>query len=474
MVGNSLKTILQKFSASRTDASMEPSRLRETRKFIELFVFAAITPLVGSLLFPSDPLGLNTGFPWAAAMPIIFAARYGASWGLGCALVSMIFFSLPYSAYVGQITPVVVLSVGTLVMCILIGDSATSWRQKSRQKDAENQYLRHRLKEFSNDYHVLKVSHGQLEEYVAGQRLSLRQALQQLTPMLGTTPDGLEASSELMAVFAQFCSVQIAGLYAMKSDSAIDPSPVALHGEMEELSHFDPLLKLALRERKLVSVKLEALASDSQESGLLAVVPIVDSQNHLHGVLAIKDMHFMAFQQQNLNLLSLLAGYIGDMLTRSKGTGQSQTATFLAELETAVRYAKSHSVQSTLMCLQLVKFQHSALIAKRISNNLRSLDSAWVPRAVNGHDTVVLLLPLMTESQSEAYRKRLGKSIKSEFGLDLNRILSQSSIKQLTEKDDRESCLRFIGESTGVQVSPENQPVQVDTDDGDEGLESVA
>jgi len=142
-----------------------------------------------------------------------------------------------------------------------------------------------------------------------------------------------------MAVFSQFCSVQVAGLYAMKNEKLIDNNAVAIHGNMGELPQFDNLLKVALKERKLVSVKLEALAEDKHQEGLLAVVPIVDSNNNVHGILAIRDMHFMAFQQENLNLLSLLGGYIGDMLSRSRGLANSRGAWFMAEVETALRFA---------------------------------------------------------------------------------------------------------------------------------------
>ena len=128
-----------------------------------------------------------------------------------------------------------------------------------------------------------------------------------------------------MAVFAQYGAVQIAGLYGIKSRDRIDPQPIASHGDMPELNLFDPLVKLAIENKQLVSVKLEAQANDIAESDLLAVVPIVDSHNHLHGILAIKDMHFMAFQQENLNVLALLGSYVADMLTRSKSSGESQS-----------------------------------------------------------------------------------------------------------------------------------------------------
>lgn len=443
---------------SSVKSNMSISRLlrvlqdgRERVRVIEMLFFALLAPLAGTYLFAHDPLGLNSGFPWAAALPIVFAARYGSSWGLGCALVAALACFYPWAVYEGQATALTALGLGTVIVSVIAGDSATAWRRRSGQAEAENQYLRHRLKEFSTDYHVLKVSHGQLEEYMAGQRLSLRQALQQLRPVLSSNDEGLQAGSDLMAVFAQFCSVQIAGLYAMKSDSAVDVKPVATHGDMSELPHFDPLLKLALKERRVVSVKLESLAGDSHESELLAVVPLVDAQDHLHGVLAIKDMHFMAFQQENLNILALLGGYIGDMLTRSRGQSQSNEGWFSAELDTALRFAHSHSVQSSLLCLQLVQAERSQEIIEFITSNIRSLDSAWFPPVEHSLPSAAILMPLMSQMQCEAYLHRLASTVSKEFQMELRPLIKNVATMQIAAGDDRAVCLNFIRNHTGVE-----------------------
>ena len=137
------------------------------RRFAELLVFAFTAPLIGMFAFPNDPLGIGSGFPWVAVGPVIFAARYGVTWGAACALATMFAILYPHAAYAGQFGLAVAAAIGTLVLSVIVGDSSTNWRKRAGQASAENQYLRHRLKEFSNDYHVLKVSHGQLEEYMA-------------------------------------------------------------------------------------------------------------------------------------------------------------------------------------------------------------------------------------------------------------------------------------------------------------------
>ena len=192
-----------------------------------------------------------------------------------------------------------------------------------------------------------------------------------------------------MAVFAQFCSVQVAGLYAMKTETLVDPVARALHGGMGELPLFDPLLRLALAERRLVSVRLDAAASERHGSELLAVVPIVDSRGRLHGVLAVRDMHFMAFQQKNLDTLALLASYVGDLIARSGGLGDAPAERFVAELDTALRFVRSHDVRSSLVRLRLDPRARGEEIAALLVDGLRSLDTAWRPPVAVGGATTL-------------------------------------------------------------------------------------
>ena len=427
-----------------------------SHKVVELVLFALIVPVIGFFFFKNDPVGMNSGFPWLIIPPVVFASRYGTVWGFICAVVSAATLAYPFTAYAEQTSALITLGVGTIILSILVGDYASAGKKQSAQEFAENQYLRHRLKEFSKDYHILKVSHGQLEEFMAGHRLSVRQALQQLKPLLTTNVSGdvLKAGPELMAVFAQFGAVQVAGLYGTKGTDRIDPAPVATHGDMPALNLFDPLIKLAIEKGQLVSVKLTSQENDSIESELLAVVPIIDSHERLHGVLAIRDMHFMAFQQENLNVLALLGSYIGDMLTRSQSEGESKSGWFMAELANAVRFARSNGVQSSLMVVKLKSNEKTQYVIDFLSDNTRSLDSAWQPRADKGGTSLVVLLPLMNETQGKAFLQRISKKLFDDTQIDLSGMTELVSAKQIKKKDTEETCLNFINKVTGAEKKP--------------------
>ncbi len=421
----------------------------EKLRVVELLFFACLLPVGGLVAFPENPTGIISGFPWVIVGSIVFAARYGSGWGVSCAVLTGLFLQIPVAAYAQLAAQHGALALGTIVVSMLVGDASSSWRKRSRNSEAENEYLRHRLKEFSTDYHVLKVSHGLLEEYMAGQRLSLREALQQLKPVLSANKHGIEAGNELMAIFSHFCSIQVAGLYTIGADGKVDSSAVALHGDMIDLPMFDPLLRTAISSGELVSIRLESLAENHHENSLLAVVPLVDTDGHMHGVLAIKDMHFMAFQQENLNLLALLGFYVGNQLTRSRGEALSRADWFLAELDTVMRFAHSHNTESSILSLKFADVPQAEDAALFVSESIRGLDASWIVSADNGAPVLCLLLPLMTETQCLAFLRRIDKAVSDKYGQSLELMLADSMVRQITVADTQASCLTFIAEMVG-------------------------
>jgi len=121
----------------------------------------------------------------------------------------------------------------------------------------------------------------------------------------------------------------------------------------------------------------------------------------------------------------------------------------MAELDTALRFARTNDVTSALLCMRFEETQHVDVVSKMVSTNIRSLDSSWLPKTGDGSTVVVILLPLIVESHCNAYLRRLGQSVRQEFELELQDLLADVTTMQITSADTRESCLAFINESTG-------------------------
>ena len=435
---------------------IQPGRIGESesirKRIIELAAFAWLLPIGGLAIFPANPTGLASGFPWVMAGPIVFAARYGSGWGALCSLLTGLLLLAPIPAYTSLPINLSVLVIGMVFLSVVVGDTSAAWRKKSQAMDAENQYLRHRFKEFSADYHVLKVSHGLLEEHMAGQRLSLREALQQLKSLLKSSPDDQQVGKDLMAVFSHFCSIQVAGLYTMVDGKSLKTEAVATHGKMVDLPLFDPLLRAAIDTREVASIRLEVLAEKHLSNSLLAVVPLVGSDGHLHGVLAIKDMHFMAFQQNNLNLLALLGHYIGNQLSRTHSAALTQFDFFVSELETACRFAQSQGTESVLLCLEFTDHPENQRIAEFINLAIRSLDTSLLLTGDRHTPVLSLLLPLMTQAKSIEFMQRVSVAVNEEFSVDLDDLLVRSALHEIDAAESIASCTAYLTDVVGPEA----------------------
>ncbi|MFK7890615.1 MAG: PelD GGDEF domain-containing protein [Granulosicoccus sp.] len=424
---------------------------RAGTRVIELIVFALILPIAGALLFPQNPLGLQSGFPWVIAGPLIFTVRYGVLWGLSCALVMAVFVNVPSGFYPGFTAQTGVLSLGTLVLCLIVGDLASATNRRYSRAEAQNKYLKHRLEAFATDYHVLKVSHGQLEEFMAGQKLSLREALQNIAPLLSDRESLARAADELMGVFSQYCSIQVAGLYQVSASGVVITRPLAVCGDMPDLSLFDPVLREALSEKELISIRHDAVKDRHHEEALLAVVPLADKQGNLHGVLAIKDMHFMAFQQDNLNVLALLGSYVGNLLSKSQLTNLSDRERFYEELETSLQFLRGQNTPAVIVSLHFKSTDAGRQVARYSSQCVRSLDTTWLSVNDHGCPVVCLLLPLMSIAAAQVFLNRLASAVQEEFDVPLLQIMQDSQFRQLNVTDTMGDCESFFANHLGAQ-----------------------
>lgn len=443
--------------------AMHANRTRVLVRTLELLLFSLLLPVCGLFLFPENPTGIATGFPWVAVAPLVFSARYGCGWGVASAVVLAVFINLPLIQYSEYAAAHRILGIGTIAICLIVGDITSAMIKRHAQAEAECRYLRRRFHAFSTDYHVLKVSHEELEKYMAGTRPSLRQALQSLHSAGNGCGNLSEMGNEIMVVLSRFCAIQVAGLYSVTESGVVGPEPIAAIGCMPKVSAFDRVLRLALSERELVSIRHESLTGDQQASAVIAAVPLIDIDGVLHGVLAIKDMQFIAFQQDNLNALAILGRYVGNLLCQSHAADNSRLDHFLTELKLSLLFARKHEMKSVLLSLQYEPSDQGLQVAEFVCDSVRSIDSSWL--STDGHESpvVCLLFPLMSVSDAQAYLARLNRAVSAEFGIQLSHIMQDSQLRALSARDSLDSCKTFFTMHMGEYALQEsNTPAKID------------
>ena len=92
-------------------------------------------------------------------------------------------------------------------------------------------------------------------------------------------------------------------------------------------------------------------------------------------------------------------------------------------------------------------------VARFLSQNIRGLDSSWLPITRSDNSAVAILLPLLSDEQCDSYIQRASKLVEKTYGFPLTEILLESGAMQLQPGDTRKSCMEFIKEYADLDMA---------------------
>ena len=393
--------------------------------WVETTLVTAAVTLLGAWLRPTDPFFIAAPFPWTILAPLLTGLRYGFAHGLTSALILIITLAsawrLEWLALHGGFP--MELAVGLLAVGMLAGEFADTWRRRLLWFNSVNRYRQNRLDEFTRGYHLLKVSHDALEQRVAGTTQNLREALSTLRGefLSSGRDDALPLwgfGARVLDLFARYGWVQVAGLYRVEGGRLVE-EPVGVLGEAGEIRTDDPVLQDCLSQKKLVSIQ-----GDSGEAGdrtsLLAAIPIVDVEGKVWAVVAVRQMLFVAFQGDNLHLLAIMGGHMGDIFTFGTRMIQGDTLgvrEFRAQLRRSLADLRAYGLPVSLVSLVMENEANRESLASQILHQRRGLDQAiQLRRRGDGAPVILMLLNLTDEPGMEGYMSRLQATLDREHG----------------------------------------------------------
>ncbi len=430
----------------------------------EALLLSALGLALGRWLRPADPYFLAGPFSWLALPPLLVGLRYGFAPALASAGL------LAAAAALAGGTGATALGLGLLAVAVVSGEFRDQWHRRLDRLQAAADYCRRRMDELSRAYHVLKVSHDALERQVAARTATLRDCVLGIRRQLLQAPTTERALLGLGPVIlrqlATYASLQSASLHRVEG-SRVEASPLATFGPeaAAPLDPEDPLLREALEQRQAVSLRPELLAGGGEEAGgdryegrLLAAVPLVDVQGRLWALLAVRQMPFRAFNRDNLRLLAVLAGHVGDLLTRRlQGlvVPLSEAHDFVYELERCLADARAHGLEAVVLALRFKDRAIGEDLAQVVLGSHRGLDQGLALRDRDGDPAALLLLPLTDERGAQGYLSRLARMVKEQFareGLEEAGVLWQ--LRLLRPGDRRAALLAELLER-GRLVLPE-------------------
>ena len=447
--------------------------------WLETLALTLLLPLIGYWSDPNDPFFLDTPFPWLILAPVLAALRYGFLYGFISAMLGILLIALawrlqwlPLADFPAQF------SLGMLIIAMLTGEFRDLWQRQLDAQNIINDHQRLRLDEFTRTYHLLKISHDNLEHRIAASTQSLRESLLSLRQRLSVHADAgpqssssrtiptlgiehgnmtqlrplLSVADDIMGIFSAFGWVQVAGLYGVDDNAAIVPRPIASLGKPTRLAADDPLLSMAVETGQLVSVATEQDVSANDDDGqtLLAAAPLIDIHGRLWGVIGVQETAFLSFHDANLKLLAVLAGHIGDILTRSaqqSGVDGQEGTDFLHDLERWLLDSRRHALTTLVQSIVFPGDQaHTKEAANLILTQTRGLDRTWRITRNDGALVILMLMPLTNMLEAEAYRRRIENQFQERLGHSLTELGASLHNRELRASDTIDSVLDYLCE----------------------------
>lgn len=430
--------------------------------WLETFAITIALPLLGLWLAPSDALFIYADFPWLIMAPLLAGIRYGFVYGFTSALMLILGIAV---AWRGQLLPIahfpVEYSLGLLIVGMLAGEFCDMWMRRTRRLAAVGDYQRIRTDEFTRAYHLLKVSHDRLEHRQAASTQSLRGALYSMRRRLLEANPGKAPLHELgdlmLGIFSSYGHLHVASLHAINMDGNIVAPALASLGASPAISVGDPLLVESLRTGQMTSVRthlpaqpLAQQSEDDHHTTLLAAIPIVGVSGRIWAIVAVHEMPFMAFHEDNLKLLAVLGGHMGDILAADVGDPDAQDPAeqdFIRQLRRSLEDARRFRLPAMVVQLTLDPTRVPMDLAGLIMERRRGLDQMWVSKRSVDASTVWLLMPLTDALGMEGYLAGLERLIRELYGLSLAQVGMAVHSRELNEQDTLDGIMEYLGKT---------------------------
>lgn len=384
-------------------------------RWLETVVITAVFPVLGWLYRPEDPFFLSGDFPWITLAPLVVAMRYGFGHAFASALSLVLAILVSWRL---QLLPMEGFptneAIGLLLISMVAGEFSDMWTRRLRRLHVVNEYRRERLDEFTRAYHLLKISHDRLEQQVVGSPQTLRGALMQLRHNLiesgSETTDLVSLSDLITGIFSTYGWIRVAALHRVRRDRDIVSPPMATIGDAPEVDPKSPMIQKALESRQLVTISKDDESKPRELSDPLVAVPLQDVEGRLWAVFIVCEMPFIAFHEQHLRILAVLAGHMADLFAQAEAHEVGRNVeghAFKLRAHRSWEDARQHNIPGMLVGVRCSPVASQLGIVDTILARRRGLDQDWIIQSDDGTAVILLVMPLTDMAGFQGFLHRL-------------------------------------------------------------------
>lgn len=400
---------------------------RRQSRYYRMFEVLAVTGFIwfAAFIFGKHLLQFGaSSFPWVLLVPLFLSLGAGFSAGL-LSLVTLFTLSALFDKNIQLGDTLLTSNTLGIISCTFLGGLFCSyWTTRLAHVEHLNHYLHAHLKDLSNDYYVLKISHDRLEHSYITKPLSYREAFYELRDQVIADQ---EAMSEALAhrfllLLSQFCLIHQMALFYRGNEKTM--RGMAYLGDAFALDERDPLVQAAQQYRDGHYVSVSKVLS-GHASQYLVVIPLLNRFRDIVGYVVIKDMPFWMMQEENIQSLTVfceaLSTYldIPEKLKRLMREHPDFDYRFVEQCYSLVRLKRFSDIDSVLVCLCIQPCAEQAQIRAALELQKRSLDyQSYLQQ--EGNIYVFVILPLSDIQGENGYRNRIQKLLLENFGERLN------------------------------------------------------
>jgi hypothetical protein len=160
-------------------------------------------------------------------------------------------------------------------------------------------------------------------------------------------------------------------------------------------------------------------------------------------------MPFLAINEENLQMLSVMLGYYADCVNEAEGSRRFfevfplAPADFAAEFSRLLQLQRTNHINSHVVVLSFENDEKGRQAIAQLTNIRRGLDIPWQVK-VGNRVLLANLMPLANDSAVEGYLLRLETILKESIGVDLEEWRLTSFRISLEESDPMASLQRLF------------------------------
>lgn len=415
--------------------------------WLETVVISLCAVALGLIFLGDNPFQIGAEFPWPWLAPVLLALRYGVMPGVASSFVLIAVWLLLDLLAPGKSPFPEQYFLGGLILVMLCGEFSAVWGTRLRRAEETNHYLDERLSRITLRHLLLRLSHDRMEQEVLSKPATLRDALGGLRQLTAVQEDAhIPGSLSLLQLLTQYCQLESSAIYvASGKDGYVRASAI---GSPPQLRADDPLLAYALEHKSLSHLLIAGLADVELPSPFLVIAPFLTSDKKLLGVLAIDRMPFLALNEENLQMLSVMLGYYADCVNEAEGSRRffehfpEAPADFAAEFSRLLRLQRAYDINSHVVVLSFENDEQGHQAIAQLTHIRRGLDIPWQIK-IGNRILLANLMPLANDSAVDGYLSRLEAILKESMGINQDECRLSSVRISMEESDPMASLQRL-------------------------------